>query len=178
MGKKKGGHYCFGCDKYLANEKFSGKGHKKHICRKCQKKGRTANNISEFDEFTGFISSFPEYMYEFLDGEWTEFAHQGNITNRNQAFISVSDQIAANLKNMSLENSLETAIYFSIAVSLFLTGKISKQKAATISNCDVTDFIYFLQSNQISWSMEEDNVIKEYQNSIDDLLLHIDRFLE
>ncbi|MTI66734.1 MAG: hypothetical protein FH753_09065 [Firmicutes bacterium] len=40
MGKKKRhrGHYCYVCDKVLANEKFSGKGHKKHICKKCMRK--------------------------------------------------------------------------------------------------------------------------------------------
>jgi RimJ/RimL family protein N-acetyltransferase len=29
------GHYCFICREHKANEKFSGKGHAKHICKKC-----------------------------------------------------------------------------------------------------------------------------------------------
>ena len=29
------GHYCWKCGQYLANEKFSGKGHARHICKKC-----------------------------------------------------------------------------------------------------------------------------------------------
>lgn len=37
MGKKKQqGHYCRICGSYRANEKFSGKGHQRHICKDCQ----------------------------------------------------------------------------------------------------------------------------------------------
>ena len=32
---KKRGHYCRVCGTYKANEKFSGKGHKIHVCKKC-----------------------------------------------------------------------------------------------------------------------------------------------
>ncbi len=32
---KKRGHYCKVCGEYKANEKFSGKGHAAHICKKC-----------------------------------------------------------------------------------------------------------------------------------------------
>ena len=31
------GHFCWICLKILPNEKFSGKGHKNHICKKCSK---------------------------------------------------------------------------------------------------------------------------------------------
>ncbi|HWB12907.1 MAG TPA: hypothetical protein VG826_27025 [Pirellulales bacterium] len=34
------GHYCWSCDGYRANERFSGRGHARHICRDCQKLGR------------------------------------------------------------------------------------------------------------------------------------------
>lgn len=33
-------HYCWKCGQYLANEKFSGKGHARHICKKCMAKER------------------------------------------------------------------------------------------------------------------------------------------
>ncbi len=39
-GKKRHGHYCWKCGRYRANEKFSGKGHAKHICKECQKEVR------------------------------------------------------------------------------------------------------------------------------------------
>lgn len=34
--KKQQGHYCRVCGEYKANEKFSGNGHARHICKKCQ----------------------------------------------------------------------------------------------------------------------------------------------
>ena len=34
--KKHSGHYCRICGEYKANEKFTGKGHARHICKKCQ----------------------------------------------------------------------------------------------------------------------------------------------
>lgn len=33
--KKRHGHYCRICGEYKANEKFSGKGHARHICKSC-----------------------------------------------------------------------------------------------------------------------------------------------
>ena len=33
------GHYCWACDRRRANEKFSGRGHARHICRDCAKLG-------------------------------------------------------------------------------------------------------------------------------------------
>ena len=38
MKKKKKGHYCRICDEYKANEKFSGKGNARHICKDCAKR--------------------------------------------------------------------------------------------------------------------------------------------
>jgi RimJ/RimL family protein N-acetyltransferase len=35
MKKKRQGHYCYVCGEHKANEKFSGSGHAKHICKKC-----------------------------------------------------------------------------------------------------------------------------------------------
>lgn len=38
MGKQKQpGHYCRVCGTYRANEKFSGKGHRQHICKDCNR---------------------------------------------------------------------------------------------------------------------------------------------
>ena len=33
------GHYCIGCGESRPNEKFSGKGHKQHICKDCKREG-------------------------------------------------------------------------------------------------------------------------------------------
>jgi hypothetical protein len=40
-------HYCRICSSYLANERFSGKGHKTHICRKCQQLPREQREAIE-----------------------------------------------------------------------------------------------------------------------------------
>lgn len=49
MGSKKRGHYCKACGKYLANEKFNGKGHREHVCKDCKRKGRKAQSESTSD---------------------------------------------------------------------------------------------------------------------------------
>ena len=40
MAKKKRGHYCRICGRQRANEKFSGKGHSRHVCRDCEREQR------------------------------------------------------------------------------------------------------------------------------------------
>lgn len=41
MGKRKKlpGHYCWACGRRRANERFSGEGHRQHVCRDCAKLG-------------------------------------------------------------------------------------------------------------------------------------------
>ena len=60
--KKIRGHYCFVCDTVMANEKFSGKGHANHICKKCSKlpvearnEKKTINKINSLYQYT-FLS--------------------------------------------------------------------------------------------------------------------------
>lgn len=36
MGK---GHFCYGCGENRPNEKFTGKGRKRHLCKECKKEG-------------------------------------------------------------------------------------------------------------------------------------------
>ena len=38
------GHYCKICGRTKANEKFTGKGHKNHICKKCSNKPKSKLN--------------------------------------------------------------------------------------------------------------------------------------
>jgi hypothetical protein len=35
--QKRPGHYCWGCGRYRAHEKFSGKGHRQHLCKDCHR---------------------------------------------------------------------------------------------------------------------------------------------
>ena len=41
MGRKKKyrGHFCWACGRIRPNERFGGSGHKRHVCRECQKLG-------------------------------------------------------------------------------------------------------------------------------------------
>jgi hypothetical protein len=63
MGKKKKtrGHYCWVCDSILANEKFSGKGHAGHICKKCSKLSVEERNERKIINKIGSL-----YRYAFL----------------------------------------------------------------------------------------------------------------
>ncbi len=42
------GHWCRICRENVANERFSGKGHRKHICRRCKKLGKA--EITRIDQ--------------------------------------------------------------------------------------------------------------------------------
>lgn len=42
--KKQQGHYCRICGDYKANEKFSGNGHARHICKSCMSAMRSGKN--------------------------------------------------------------------------------------------------------------------------------------
>ena len=49
MAKKKRyrGHFCWVCRRILPNEKFSGKGHAAHICKKCATKQKKKKKQSK-----------------------------------------------------------------------------------------------------------------------------------
>ncbi|MCM3363615.1 MULTISPECIES: hypothetical protein [Niallia] len=49
MRSKKRGHFCKGCGDFLPNEKFSGRGHREHLCKECKKAGIVINTKSNSD---------------------------------------------------------------------------------------------------------------------------------
>lgn len=50
------GHYCKICGSIKPNEKFSGKGHKNHICKECSKKPLEEKNIIlQEEEIFGYL---------------------------------------------------------------------------------------------------------------------------
>ena len=50
------GHYCRFCNSERPNERFSGKGHRQHICKDCQKKPKIERDRIEInDELEGFL---------------------------------------------------------------------------------------------------------------------------
>jgi hypothetical protein len=50
------GHYCRICGRRRPNEQFSGKGHKIHVCKRCQRLPKTQRRaIEDRDEIFGFM---------------------------------------------------------------------------------------------------------------------------
>ena len=50
------GHYCRICGRTRANEKFSGRGHRDHICKDCQRLPvKERDRITCIDELYGFL---------------------------------------------------------------------------------------------------------------------------
>ena len=50
------GHYCRICGRARPNEQFSGRGHRIHVCKKCQRMPREKRDrIERFDELHGFL---------------------------------------------------------------------------------------------------------------------------
>lgn len=67
------GHYCRICGRTRSNEKFSGKGHKKHICKDCsgksgRKKRKSEETFDEFDRELDFLMK-QDFEYEVTEDE-------------------------------------------------------------------------------------------------------------
>ena len=53
------GHYCRICGRERANEKFSGKGHRIHVCKDCMRLPKEERQaIEEEQEIWGYLSQF------------------------------------------------------------------------------------------------------------------------
>jgi hypothetical protein len=78
-------HYCRICGRSRANEKFSGRGHRDHICKDCQRLPRDERDrIERMDE-----------LYGFLD--------QSNISPKNIARLEILTQHASSeVKDLAL----------------------------------------------------------------------------
>src|SRR5882724_430895 len=50
-------HYCHICGRRRANERFSGRGHRDHVCKECMRlPSEKRRQIEELDETTGFLT--------------------------------------------------------------------------------------------------------------------------
>ena len=51
------GHYCWVCDSIRPNEAFSGKGHTRHICKRCKQKPREEiERLQDLVNIEGFLT--------------------------------------------------------------------------------------------------------------------------
>lgn len=71
------GHYCSICGRTRANEKFSGKGHKNHVCKDCSgKSGRKAKmdvineTISDLETFIPSDAAYIQSENTYHDDSW------------------------------------------------------------------------------------------------------------
>ena len=58
--KKRSGHYCRICGRYRANEKFSGKGHRQHICKDCNRESQAHKREKRHAKQLAIDAGLPE----------------------------------------------------------------------------------------------------------------------
>lgn len=66
------GHYCRICGRTRANEKFSGKGHKRHVCKDCSGKSGKKAAESEIEELVNPLEDMGLWNPEGIPLEETE----------------------------------------------------------------------------------------------------------
>ena len=69
--KKKRGHYCRICGDYKPNEKFSGKGHARHVCKTCAKLPVAQRNELQRESLITEIET--DFIVEFESIETDDF---------------------------------------------------------------------------------------------------------
>ena len=86
------GHWCRICGRTRPNEKFSGKGHKNHICKECSRKPKEV--IDEIDQL--------EEIHNYLT--------QSNISKKNitrlKKMVCLKNQKVSEMANIVLEVAL------------------------------------------------------------------------
>lgn len=89
MKKRYSGHYCRICGAIKPNERFSGKGHRNHICKECSRKPKgEINEIDMENEIFGYLKQ--------------SHISENNVKRLKQLADSESDKIAK-LANIVLE---------------------------------------------------------------------------
>jgi hypothetical protein len=68
--KRHTGHYCWSCDRYRANERFSGRGHGRHLCRECAKLGSAElhyrQTVRNIERWMAYQSTVPRKRRGFV----------------------------------------------------------------------------------------------------------------
>nr|WP_307149323.1 UPF0175 family protein [Robertmurraya andreesenii] len=130
------------------------------MCKDCKKSGF---DILDFEE--------DEFDFEEWD-DWSFNPYEDRVS------ISLPDEFADQLRVIAGEKSLEAAVNASITITLFLSNKISLEKAAYLTDRPYNDFIELLERNGFSWDVGSNDGNKEYRNSIPALLKFIDEIVD
>lgn len=134
-GKKTSGHYCRICGEHKPNEKFSGKGHAKHICKECdalpQERKNELQYINQIDQ-AAWKYPRSKQDWELLERfaknkkypEAMEYAQSILDTNRDQQFeeeidfeeddFDIEELIWDSLNFSELEEDLKEDISFEL----------------------------------------------------------------
>ena len=122
--RKLPGHYCWACDRRRPNEKFSGRGHARHLCRACAKLGadeleyrQALRDLARCVTWEGFIprkcrKSFEQFLHhdnprirvraeEMLKTDVAERAHQRAMRELDEVILEEE------LSGIELENGVE-----------------------------------------------------------------------
>lgn len=181
--KKKGrGHYCRECGRMRPNEKFSGKGHRKHICKDCNKKMKKQKKKEKAEEFSEEHECVLEGILPVNEcpyyGGWGEcFCEESFALEKgksNEVTVLLPAELRREMSQTFGDGAEEKHVNASIALSLYITKAASLERAAYIADVDFTVFMDFLQSHNIPWEAEDNGVDTGTEKSIDDLLRRVD----
>jgi hypothetical protein len=125
MARKKRGHYCYGCDRFRANEKFSGKGHRKHLCKDCSKKSKTKEKVENISDYNQYIKLVKVRLVAYTDIEGFIF-----FEFRNHRY--------------GISSSLEFLFYPGLIPYIYRINKDSTFELATDLQNDIDDVIHAL----------------------------------
>ena len=164
MGKRKkkgSGHYCNECGRMRANEKFSGKGHRNHICKDCKKKMKQQNkkveeSANEHDCILEGVLPVEECPYFGGLGEcFCEESFSQKKDESDEVTVHFPTELKREMTQVFGDVAGEKQVKVSIALSLYITKAVSLERAAYIAEVDYTDFIHFLQSHGIPWEAKD-----------------------
>ena len=80
------GHYCRICGRSRPNERFSGKGHRIHVCKACQKLPKAEREYIEImDELSGFLEQSNISRKNLI--RLTELCEHSNLKVRDRASL-------------------------------------------------------------------------------------------
>ncbi len=114
--KRQNGHYCWSCARRRANERFSGKGHARHLCKDCARLGKeelayrqTMRDLDRLLTWNGHIprrnrEQFRKYLNH-KDERIRAYARQIEVTD---ALNRAEQRLQQDLDDFLVEQAAET----------------------------------------------------------------------
>jgi len=113
MSKRKQGHWCWVCRRYRANEKFTGKGHAKHICQDCAQRQKRLKKFQQKENLKDKLGNIQRNLSEklkdnlkclILYGSWAK----GMATEASDIdLIVVLEKVDADIRKFLYECEME-----------------------------------------------------------------------